>query len=54
MATHQNQKWNGYYKGNGLYVLRPSTYYTGTLDYMITSTIEGFNPIIGQITVENT
>lgn len=49
----RNQKWKGYYKGNGLYVLRHSTYYTGTLDYTITSTIEGFEPITGQITVEN-
>ena len=50
----RNQKWNGYYKGNGLYVLRHSTYYTGTLNYTITSTIKGFDPITGQITVENT
>lgn len=27
---------------------------TGTLDYTITSTIKGFKPIKGQITVENT
>ena len=50
----RKQKWNGYYKGNGLYILRHSTYYTGTLDYTITSTIDGFAPITGQITVENT
>jgi hypothetical protein len=50
----RKQKWNGYYKGNGLYVLRHSTYYTGTLDYTITSTIDGFAPITGQITIENT
>lgn len=50
----RKQKWNGYYKGDGLYVLRHSTYYTGTLDYTITSTIDGFAPITGQITVENT
>lgn len=49
----RNQKWKGYYKGNGLYVLRHSTYYTGTLDYTITSTVKGFKPITGQITVEN-
>ena len=49
----RNQKWNGYYKGNGLYIIRHSTYYTGTLDYTITSTVEGFKPINGQITVEN-
>ncbi len=50
----RKQQWKGYYKGNGLYVLRHSTYYTGTLDYTITSTIKGFKPITGQITVENT
>ncbi len=50
----RKQQWKGYYKGNGLYVLRHSTYYTGTLDYVITSSIEGFEPIKGQITVENT
>ena len=50
----RNQKWRGYYKGDGHYVVRHSTYYTGTLSYTITSTIEGFTPIIGEITVENT
>ena len=50
----RKQQWKGYYKGKGLYVLRHSTYYTGTLDYTITSTIDGFAPIKGQITVENT
>lgn len=50
---NRNQKWKGYYKDNGLYVLRHSTYYTGTLDYTITSTVKGFKPITGQITVEN-
>ncbi len=50
----RNQKWNGYYKGDGLYVVRHSTYYTGTLDYIITSSLDDFMPIKGQITVENT
>ena len=50
----RKQQWKGYYKGNGLYVVRHSTYYTGTLDYSVTSTIDGFQPITGQITVENT
>ena len=50
----RKQQWKGYYKGDGLYVLRHSTYYTGTLDYAITSTIDGFEPITGQITIENT
>ena len=48
----RKQKWNGYYKGNGIYVIRHSTYYTGTLDYTITSTVKGFKPLKGQITVE--
>ena len=50
----RKQQWKGYYKGYGLYVIRHSTYYTGTLDYTITSTIDGFAPITGQITIENT
>ena len=50
----RKQQWKGYYKGNGLYVLRHSTYYTGTLPYTITSTIEGFTPIDGEITIQNT
>lgn len=52
--TIRNQQWRGYYKGNGLYVLRHSTYYTGTLPYIITSTVPGFKTIKGEITVENT
>lgn len=43
-----------YYRGNGNYLLRHSTYYTGTLDYTITSDIEGFVPLKGQITIQNT
>lgn len=50
----RKQQWKGYYRGNGLYVLRHSTYYTGTLPYTITSTIDGFMPINGEITIENT
>ena len=34
--------------------MRHSTYYTGTLSYTITSTVDGFAPITGEITVENT
>ena len=41
----RKQQWKGYYKGNGLYVVRHSTYCTGTLDYTITSTVKGFKPI---------
>ena len=50
----RNQLWKGYYKGNGNYVLRHSTYYSGTLSYTITSTLEGFPPIAGEITIVNT
>ena len=50
----RKQQWKGYYKGGGLYVIRHSTYYTGTLPYTITSTVEGFAPIEGELTVENT
>ena len=54
MLDIRKQQWRGYYKGNGLYVVRHSTYYTGVLSYTITSTIGGFAPIEGEITVENT
>ena len=50
----RKQKWKGYYKGDGLYVVRHSTYYTGTLQYAISSTIDGFAPISGEFTVANT
>ena len=50
----RDQKWNGYYKGDGLYVVRHSTYYKGALDYTISSSIEGFEPLSGQIYVANT
>ena len=44
----RKQQWKGYYKGNGNYVVSHSTYYTGTLSYTITSTIEGFTPFAGR------
>ena len=53
ILTIRNQQWRGYYKGNGSYVVRHSTYYTGTLPYTITSTIPGFKAINGEITVQN-
>ena len=49
----RGQKWRGYYKGAGLYVIRHSTYYTGTLPYSISSTIDGFPSFSGVITVRN-
>ena len=50
----RKQQWKGYYKGNGLYVLRHSTYYTGTLPYTITSTVKGFKPLTGELIIQNT
>lgn len=50
----RRQQWKGYYKGNGLYVLRHSTYYTGTLPYIITSTLQDFPPLRGEVTIDNT
>ncbi|MBQ7422605.1 MAG: DUF1593 domain-containing protein [Prevotella sp.] len=50
----QRQQWKGYYQGNGHYVVRHSTYYIGTLSYSITSTVDGFAPISGEITIVNT
>ena len=49
----RNQKWDGFYLGNGDYVVRHSTYYLGTLPYIITSHIEDFPQYKGAITVEN-
>lgn len=48
-----NQKWGGYYLGEGNYAVRHSTYYTRTLDYTITSDIPGFPNQQGAITVKN-
>lgn len=50
----RKQQWTGYYKGDGNYLLRHSTYYTGVLPYTITSSLPDFLPIAGEITVENT
>lgn len=49
----RNQKWDGFYLGNGDYVVRHSTYYTGTLPYKITSHIEDFPQYEATITIEN-
>lgn len=49
----RNQKWDGFYLGNGDYAVRHSTYYLGTLPYTITSDIPGFPCHEGAITVEN-
>lgn len=50
----RNQTWDGFYLGDGDYVVRHSTYYLGTLQYKITSHIPGFPHYEGAITVENT
>lgn len=49
----RNQKWDGFYLGDGDYVVRHSTYYLGTLPYKITSHIPGFPEYEAAITVEN-
>lgn len=49
----RNQVWDGFYLGNGDYVVRHSTYNTGTLPYKVTSHIPGFPCYEGAITVEN-
>lgn len=51
--TIRNQKWAGRYLGNGEYMVRHSTYYTGTLPYTITSDIPGFPEQNGFFTVIN-
>lgn len=49
-----NQDWRGYYLGDGDYMVRYSTYKTGTQPYTITSDIEGFPEQNGFITIDNT
>ena len=49
-----NQQWDGYYLGDGHYVVKYSTYKTGTQPYTITSkTVPGFISRQGEITVDN-
>lgn len=48
-----NQNWRGYYLGNGNYMVRYSTYKTGTQPYTITSEIKGFPVQKGFITIDN-
>lgn len=49
----RNQKWDGYYLGDGDYVVRHSTYNTGTYPYTISSQIEGFPEYEAAITIDN-
>ncbi len=52
--TIDKQKWDGYYLGKGQYVVKYSTYKTGTIPYTITSsTIPEFQPQNGEITIDN-
>lgn len=48
-----NQNWHGYYLGDGNYVVKYSTYKTGTQPYSITSEIKGFPIQNGYITIDN-
>ncbi len=48
-----NQNWEGYYMGNGEYMVRYSTYKMGTQQYSITSGIDGFPEQNGFITIAN-
>lgn len=48
-----SQDWQGYYMGDGEYVVKYSTYKTGTQPYSITSAVDGFPPQHGFITIEN-
>lgn len=51
--TIDKQKWDGYYVGKGRYVVKFSTYKTGTLPYTITSMLAGFEPKEGAVTLSN-
>ena len=47
------QDWQGYYLGQGAYLVKYSTYKMGTHAYRITSSIEGFPTQEGHITIQN-
>lgn len=47
------QEWDGYYLGGGDYVVKYSTYKTGTQPYSITSGIKDFPEQNGSITIDN-
>lgn len=48
------QKWDGYYRGEGKYAVRYAFKQAETLTYKITSDIEGFPELEGQLVVDNT
>jgi hypothetical protein len=47
------QKWSGYYLGNGDYAIKYCPKQTETISYTITSPIAGFTPQSGQFVVDN-
>jgi hypothetical protein len=47
------QKWDGFYLGNGNYVVRYCPKRTETLTYKVTSSISGFNEQNGTFVVDN-
>jgi len=47
------QKWAGYYRGEGNYAVRYSPKQSETLSYTITSSIPGFSEQSGQLVVDN-
>jgi hypothetical protein len=47
------QKWDGYYAGNGDYVVRYAPKQSETLSYTITSAIPGFREQSGRLVVDN-
>ena len=51
--TIGKQNWGGYHLGNGMYAVRHTTYYLGTLPYTIVSDIPDFPSQKGEITIEN-
>lgn len=52
--TVDKQTWDGYYMGQGNYMVRYSTYKTGVIPYTITSdVVEDFKPLHGEICVDN-
>lgn len=52
--TIDRQQWEGYYMGKGKYMVRYSTYKSGTHSYTITSkTLSNFKPQKGVITISN-
>ncbi len=52
--TVDKQKWPVYYLGRGRYMCRYATYKFGIINYTIEVDVEGFEPISGQLFVENT